>query len=318
MSIGITLPSTPLYSLLAERILARRENSQYAYQKLEGELHPIEWMNLHKPEGFWYVGPDHLTDMRRKIKYLYQWPYTKGEIALEYLHLITDGKELRRPNGPDENIPAPPVYFTGPRYDHCAYVDISGCYFNLYRPLCLDLLYKSNHGNLETQAWYVPGKTPFLYADELGLDKQVRNTVFGIMRKSGQTQYLDGVYKRTKGKTNFFRYCLVKLVMETLQAVANDCISMFPVHMWLTDAAILPYRHAQALMDYLNLEWGLQSRIVAQGQSRLLAFGRYDVGGKQSKNIAGRPIAIGKDTLRSVDVQYLKHLRRETLDLPVR
>lgn len=307
MSVGVTLPPTPLYGMLAERVLAKREQSQYAFRQLPGEQHPVEWMAEHRPEGFWYVGPDHLTDMTNKIKYLYQWPYTKGEIALEYLHYISEGHTLRRPNGPDDQIPAPPTFFTGPRYDHCAYVDIRSCYFNLYTPHTLDLLYKPG-------GFFLPGRIRFLNAEELALDKQVRNSVFGIMRKTGQTQYLNGTYKRTKGKTNFFRYCLVKLVLETLQAVARDCIDRFPVHMWLTDAAILPRQHAEDLIAYLRSEWLLESRIVAQGKSHLLAFGRYDVGGKRSKNIAGRPIALGQSTLRDVDVPALKEIRRLSIE----
>lgn len=312
MSVGITLPDTPLYRMLRQRVRDRQDASPYLYDRLPGEMWPYEWIELHKPKGVVHVGTQSLTVVDEGIKYLRQWPCGYGDIAAEYLRWIAgDENKLRRHNGAASAIPAPPLYFTGPRYDHCAYVDIVGCYFHLYRPLSLDCVYKSPTGSASGQIWYRQGSLLFECADELALSKQVRNTVYGIMRKRVQVVYRDGKYEWQSARTPLYRYCLTQLVMETLQAVAQSCIDRFSVHMWLTDAAILPRNQAQALIDFLRLEWRLDSRIIAQGQSRLLALGRYTVGSKWSANLDGNPIPVKRDSLPDVPSEYLQQLRME-------
>ena len=308
MSVALMLPNLPLFRRLRRKARDRQDASEFLHVRLPGDMYPHEWVRANKPKGLCYVGPWQVTDMDAKTKYLRSWPVTPGDIGTAYLTEIVAGRKLRRPNGAPVTTPAP-LFFTGPRYDHCAYVDIRSCYFELYRLLSLDCRYHPNSDDLGS--WYAQGDLFFHDTDELRTSKMVRNSIFGIMRRTDTTIWQNGKWVLRNGATEFYRADLVRCVMDTLQAVAQDCITRFGVHMWLTDAAILPQSRVDELRDYLRLVWHLETSVQASGPSHLLALGRYSVGDKRTLSLDGDPRPLRLDDMPRVDIDYLRQLRHD-------
>ena len=84
------------------------------------------------------MGSYSVTDMTTQTKWLFQWPYTYGEIAREYLSYCADTAKITLRRQKILEVGHAPIYFTGPSSGNYSYVDISACYFSLYKYLTLD------------------------------------------------------------------------------------------------------------------------------------------------------------------------------------
>lgn len=101
-------------------------------------------------------------------------------------------------------------------------------------------------------------------------------------------------------------------VLSTMQAVAQEAWSLFPIQQWLTDAAIIPTSYAPELIEYLWQEWHLASETQAHGPAYSFAAGAYKIGRKVTNNLMELPFTSDKlDTFESVQTQFLKELRKE-------
>ena len=301
---GIVLPPTPLYETLTARVINRYEESKY--QRIRIRQEPIEWIKEINPDSSLIVGAKQLTDSINKVKYLYQWPFTFGELANEYLTYCLEDFPKFMPQGGSSG-PKAPVAFRGPTKGTYAYVDIQACYFSLYRYITLDSEYCSNRFRM--------GNIPFKRSDELFLSKVLRNTVFGLLRKSSRTRYRNGKYTRTTEKSNYHRPMISDYVLSTMQAVAQEAWNLFDIKQWLTDAAIIPLSQAHDLVTYLNLEWNLNAKIESIGPSWSFGSGVYKVGNKVTKGLGSIPINSDKlQNFEPVDILFLKELRKDLVD----
>lgn len=306
MTIGIVIPNTDLYQILAANAVNRSKNS--GYQRIRLKEEPREYIRQYPHIGkgkSLIVGAFQITDMKDKIKYLYQWPFTYGELASEYLHYCLQDIEVTRSVGGSIG-PPPPLAFRGSTKGTFAYVDIVACYFSLYRDIAIDTTY-TNTGI------YIPGSIPFRDTEQLRLSKTLRNTVFGIMRKNSRTRYSNGKYKSTNERSEFYRPMIVNYVLSTTQAIAQEAWSMFPIQQWLTDAAIINMSYSQDLIDYLKEDWCLDAKIEAYGSSHSMGLGRYKVGAKASSHYSNLPY-LGNGPLEvfpKVPISTLKEIRRE-------
>ena len=300
---GIVIPPTPLYELLAARLFNRFRESEYQRVRITEE--PIEWIKRMNPKHCsLIVGSKQITDTTNKVKYLYQWPFSFGELAAEYLDYCLEDSELKPLGGSPG--PKAPVAFRGPTKGNFAYVDIKACYFTLYSVLSLDFEYSSSYVDL--------GTIPFKDTDQLALSKPLRNTVFGMSRKASRTRYKNGTYNRTKERSHYYRPMISNYVLSTMQAVAQEAWSLFPIQQWLTDAAVIPTSYAPELMEYLSEEWNLTSEIQAHGPAYSFAAGVYKIGPKTTSSLAHLSYTSDVlDTFSPVPTIFLKDLRKELL-----
>ena len=304
---GIVLPPTNLYEVLGARLLNKFRNSEFERVRISEE--PIEWIKTNNPRNCsLIVGSKSITDTTNKIKYIYQWPFTYGEVAAEYLAYCIEDYELTVFGGSPG--PRAPVAFRGPTKGHFAYVDIRACYFSLYRDLSLDT-------EFSTRGYFNKGTIPFRDTVELKLCKTLRNTVFGLMRKSSRTRFKNGLYTRTSERSQFYRPMVPDYVLSTMQAIAQEAWSFFPIQQWLTDAAIINSVYAPELIEYLAEEWGLEAQVDAQGPSYSFALGAYKIGQKTTSNLLTLPLASSDklNTFSNVPIRFLKELRKESIQI---
>lgn len=299
---GTVLPPTPLWEEIAERIdtkdYIRISIPKTPYRYIDEDMH--NW-----PHRL-IVGSHHITDKKDRTKYIAQWPYPHGELATEYFYLCIEksgyklGKVYGKCTGKE------PIYFTGPSKGLYAYVDIASCYFSLYRVLTLDLYYDPigfvvGQGNIP---WYSPV--------EFGLHKPIRNMLFGIMRKTSSTIYVNGSYNEAQSHTPTFRPAITTYVLDTMQAIKQDSLRYFKIHIWLTDAAILPVHQAKAFQEYLVNEWLLNSRLKWSGPASLFCSNCWQVGERITEQLKRYTLYEGKpiDTGHPVNIPKLKAARK--------
>jgi hypothetical protein len=303
--IGITLPPNKLYDTLKVNLFERLAKSKYQRQPIKTwpAIFVADYVR-DNPMHTLSIGSFSVTDLTTRTKYLFQWPYTYGEIAREYLAYCANQANIKLRQQKTVEVGCAPVYFTGPRRGNYAYVDISACYFSLYKYLTLDANYTAPEISL--------GRAPFLDLDNFGQSKTIRNMAFGMMNKRRMTVFTKERYNETPSRSEYYRPDIAAYVLQTTQAVAQDSINNFPIHMWLTDAAILPSEQATEFIYFLWKEWHLQSRIVAQGSSHLLATARYKVGEKMTRDYTKQTAQkAGKCHLLmpKIDVKSLKETR---------
>lgn len=302
---GVSLPPVPLYDILTERVIDKVSRVEF---RREQRTRVPGWVNQYATEHnehYIIAGTNSITDMTTKTKYLSQWPFTYGEIAREYMELCQDESGIRLQRQKLTQRAWAPVYFVGPSTGTYAYVDIRGAYYNLYRHLTLDSSYRQPEVAL--------GSIPFISIKEFGLSKPIRNLFFGIMCKRKSDVFRNGNFDMVRSNFPSSRPDVTTYVFHTIQAIAQEAISLFKIHMWLTDAAILPASEADAFIRYLAEEWFLDSRIVAEGTSSLLATGCYQVGEKLSRNFTANVAHKGAACnllMPKIDVQGLKEVRK--------
>ena len=306
--LGITLPPTPLWTELENRLQWQIANSEY--ERVPIDVEPLRFVTgqLKKTNHHLVLGSFHVTDKTDKIKYLSQWPYTYGEIATEYIALCeeTAGQFLRWEPVIENGKSV--IYFTGPRRGNYAYVDITSCYFSLYSAATFDLRYNRQTSTVSL------GRVPLIATSQLRLHKTIRNMIFGIMRKARGVEYLtDKGYTSTDAHSRYYKPDLTAYVLDTVQAIAQEAKQRFHLHMWLTDAAILPMSEAQDFQRFLREEWSLNSEIKYQGPSSLFSSNCFQVGQHVTEQLKGFTIQKGSpiNTMEPVNVPALKFYRRE-------
>lgn len=305
--ITYSFPSVPLYDLLLEKVAERRVASGYEIVPIDQE--PVDWLLENDPWGRnFVVGAHTLTDVTNKIKYVQEFPVSVGEVAYEYLQLVA--KDYSCGSRGHKAFPPPPMYYNGARRGLMSYVDITSCYFSIYSSATLDCFYAS-------EGLYRDGDFPFLFADQLRFHKLTRNSVFGIIRKEGRTRYYNGEYKRTNEAGNYFSPGLIRYVLETTQAVAQDAVKKFEIHAWLTDAAILPASQAESFRDYLFSEWNFDSSEKASGAGYLYRPTLYRIGdfwGGDQRLISS--MVINRESnFENVNIDFLKKARRSLVNV---
>lgn len=313
MAIGITIPPTPLWDKLIERVEATAQASNYLRQRIPN--HPIIYLHneLAESDHQFSLGSFHITDHTDNVKYLYQWPYTWGEFIFDYLLLCEEesGKKFNwipHSNEKSQSV----IYFTGASSGLYTYVDITSCYYSLYRSLPLDSRYFRNKTKLAV------GEIWLASPDEFGLHKQIRNMTFGLMRKDKTMIYKNQKFSTDNKHGRFYRPDIVAYVLDTVQAIATEAKEKFKIHAWLTDAAILPTSQAAAFQDYLITEWHLDSKQKYHGKAWIFSSNCYIVGPHMTAQFtnlsqklrgftphAGNPIS----TIIPVNIERLKKYR---------
>lgn len=261
--------------------------------------HPILWIT-HNPSlpGKWRVSDYAITSLKYRSKLLYQYPFTSGEMASAYLETLgvndLPAERLR-------SVGQAPLYFQGPTRGIFGYVDITSCYFSLYRCMTLDMFYSN-------QA-YRQGNIPFTNTDQLGMHKQIRNNVFGIMQKTNTVWCNNGKWNIKPGGGPIYRPSIVKYIHDTVQAIAQEAVRLFDIRMWLTDAAIVEGHDVQGLQQWLREEWKLESHVETYGDAFLYNQNKYIIDKKIGGNLTEVLKPKKTNTFYPVNIQRLKDIR---------
>lgn len=311
---GIVLPPTTLFDELQTRVRESVEISDN--ERLPINTNPVNFLkaNFRDSDHTFQLGSYHLLDKTDKVKYLYQWPFTYGEICLEYLRMCEEiaGKQLRWEPALSTNSKAS-IFFDGPSRGLYSYVDITSCYYSIYHTCAINLRYN------QRRCIVSQGTIPFYLPGEWGMKKETRNMLFGIMRKSHGLEFRNGHFNNTKMHSKYYKPDIVAYVLDTVQAIAQEAIFIkrFPIHIWLTDAAILKTSEARNFQDFLWNEWGLSSKIKWEGPAALFASNCFQIGSRVTEQLRSFKIYNGApiNTIMPQNVPKLKKYRRLLLDV---
>ena len=105
--IGITLPPNKLYDTLKVNLFERLAKSKYQRQPIK--TWPAIFVAYYvrdNPMHTLSIGSFSVTDLTTRTKYLFQWPYTYGEIAREYLAYCANQANIK-PQNPKTPKPLP-------------------------------------------------------------------------------------------------------------------------------------------------------------------------------------------------------------------
>ena len=263
------------------------------------------------PDHYISVGSNSFTDMTIHTKFLGQWPYLYSEVATEYVRLCCEVSGYNpRPRKRRDELSGPPGYFMGYAEGNLSYIDIQACYFQLWSPTGIDLGYSRDELSDCT--------APFIHADLFGEHKGIRNTCFGLFNHRRGTAIKHGKFIQSRQWTFTQQPDLAAYVFDTITAIAQDAISRFDIHAWITDAAILPTSQADDFIGFLWEDWGMVAVRKAQGNhASVYNLNSHSIGDKVTQDIRrgkrpqrGAPV---RELPRTVDVLTLKRLRKELL-----
>lgn len=306
MSEGITLPATQLYEVLSSRVFNKIKDSPLYRVRIPME--PLDWLNQthHPADVSLIVSSKSITDLTNKVKYVYQWPFTYGELAVEYINLCLEEYDEIPKHKEIKPVP-PPLFFNGPTRGTFAYVDIQACHFSFYRYVGLDAFYDDK--------MFSVGKIPFLYTDELALSKLLRNTVLGILQHRTRTRYKNNKFYFTEERTPYYFPRVAHYVLSSLQAVAQEAVRLFPIHQWLTDAAIIEASASTDFIDWLWEEWRLLGIVQSHGPAYSFSVAAYHFPNKYSRGLEDMPFYNRSvTTFKPINIPYLKLIRKEVLN----
>ena len=290
-----------------------------AFERRPHDGPAIMWgVKLAKEGHSLQIGTYQVSDLCCHVKWLSQWPVTTSEIAAAYLRRVKEGHDMPLSYAPVNTQSA--LYFRRPLRFHpdLAYVDISGCYPNLFFPAGLDLHYDGHgHGTV--------GEVPFKDWPLIMPDKGLRNLLWGNLLSRHNTRAANGQLKVVYVATTAnYRPPLCQYVFDSTHALAKWAIERFDVRCWLTDAAVVPGDQADDLIAALADEWLLQARVKWRGPGTLFALNHRRIGEHRTRVLARHPeeVRIGQpiDRIRNVPVEALMTLRRQLVEgeLPMR
>jgi hypothetical protein len=314
----LILPDTSLWRTLENRLLERIQRAGYTRKFISTTQlgHMGNWYGNRNRTSIIFLGGHSITDTTKKIKYLDQEPYTAGEMAREYASYCADKAEIKltRQRIRTENAFAPLVFYGPVHKGLYAYVDIRACHWSLFQYGWLDLSYSIGEKTFGT------GLVPFCDREEFGLQKEVRNTLFGLFQKVDAWTIQYGKPIDRTMITEYYRPDIAAYTLSTLNGIVKDALKHFPIQGWLTDGAILPYAEANGLIQFLKEEWGITAEIDAYGDTQYLSSNCYSVGPRRTKQFLkslhakeyGDPC---KTLMPKTDVKYLKETRKWLLHL---
>jgi hypothetical protein len=186
------------------------------------------------------------------------------------------------------NLPILPAYSDGKSHSQqpLAIVDIISAYWSLLRCVPLDTTY--------LEGTVTPGRIHFLEQNQMDQCKLVRNSLYGLTRTPTSTKhYRFGHEVQTEWQKPqpFWNPHLSHIIVNTMQAIAIDCLEKFGIYQWITDAAIVPAKRASSLMQYLSETWHLETRLVTEGKGVIKGYGAYDIGSQRIEGQATGPIS---------------------------
>ncbi len=208
------------------------------------------------------------------------WSYTPGEMVREYLAwLMREYQPKRRSIGYSNEskkwlLVGPPYYFGGYYAGDLVHVDITSCYYNLYRRVTYDTKFSYRYREP------MLGRVPFDRADWLELQsKTFKRAVGGTIYRQNSTKWVGG--DRLKTEPSFNKYLAPELwgyMMCTLHCIAHELIRNFGAYYFAVDGVIANAKHGDAIQDYLADQWQLHTHVKhGPGKGEVRGIGSYDI-----------------------------------------
>lgn len=257
-----------------------------------------EWRKSrdYRSRPYCIVGDASVYDVEEKMRYVDEpfWPVPEAELARAYVQWLF---EIDRPTETDSMEQArvpytkeaaalatqpPPLWYPGTEIlGDLAYVDITSCYFNIYRHATYDVAYSRNK-------YLGLGRMVFRADDELAGRAILRNAVVGNARSLSRRVSRYGRHSTEKSRGHLFAPGLWCLVNDTTTAIAHQAISRFGACYVHTDGFIVPADRAEGVLEWLEDAWHLPAEVKAQGEGRVRALGAWEIGGVASASHAER------------------------------
>lgn len=274
---------------LAARILERStfdrvRVSDQQLAALEDPLALSQWRQA-------FAGTECLTVMDKppRTKYIVSWAYpvTRSEMAREYVRWCYELADMPLPGQVRADCPGyqqkDPLYCAPVRRRNLAYVDIRSAYWQIVQPYNVDPLVAIGPGKV----WQ--GRTPWKDPAVIEADREIRHRAIGTLMSSGVEVWRRGVRQTLPVAGRFSNPSVAVLARGTLTAICRTARENFPIHAWLTDAAILDARAADELIGWLGATWGVEARTVALGLGTVWNVSSYRVGRKASLDVVNAP-----------------------------
>jgi hypothetical protein len=235
---------------------------------------------------------------------------TPSAIARDYLRLIYK----RGPRGTTRQLeivegiqPVPSIAIPG-RFAHGLYIDIQSCYWSIMKIAGWDVDY--NPG-----LWLLPGRPPsdFPFSEH----KVARNCLVSAGRMTGIPMYdprrkpNDPFMTVTRGN-ELKNNQLPRLIHDILNSIAMACFKEGAIY-HNNDGLIAPTPNIAARCAQIINDWGLTSRIKAEGSGEVQASGTYRIGSARTLTYQGT-----RDPLPIKNVYpppYTRWLQREFSEL---
>jgi hypothetical protein len=229
------------------------------------------------------VGLYSIYEMPTRTKYVdaQHWSHTPGEMNREYLRFmmrewVPKKKMIGYDNRSKEWLKqGPPYYFGGYRKGEMVHIDISSCYYNIYRRVTLDMKFHND------QLKPVLGKIPFDHQDWLALQsKSFKRGISGTISRKNSRKWFGGNEIVIKPEYNkFLAPELWGYIMCTLHCIAHEVIRRFGAGYFAVDGVIADARHGDAIQEYIWDAWRLPTHVKhGPGRGEIRGVGSYDVG----------------------------------------
>lgn len=261
-----------------------------------------------------FVGGSHITipELRTRFIAYTEYPVTVGECARAYLRWCYESSEWGRvpPFRPRSSHPwfakRTPLFVDPVKLGAFSYVDIEHAYWQILRHYRADMVIRIADRS------FFDGCVPFLRPAEVDDDRELRHAVGGSLFASRITVYRYGSPKDHRVPSRFANPTLQMLAYDTLSAIAWDIKRHFPLHAWLTDAAIVwdpDGTFGELVTAYLAERWHITSRVVAWGSGEINSPANYRVGSKETRDFLRLREPRAVNQLPRVNVKRLRGWR---------
>lgn len=224
-------------------------------------------------------------------------PLSPGDIVRDYLdfyhpkRLRCIGAEARIY---EEHVSAP-LYFRPFTTMQGTYIDIESTYFSILKLIGWNINYLPGQ-------WLIPGRAPLDWP--LPEHKGARNYLVSIGLPRPMLVWSGRQFVQQAGKNAHINRGLWLAVMDILHSIATIAISLGAKYVH-TDGYILPSNSAPILIRAIS-DWGLNARVLGEGETYVFGMGNYSVGDKKSKLF--NPEHLGKpiSSIREVNSRWLQ------------
>lgn len=197
-----------------------------------------------------------------------------GDIVRDYLDFYHPAK-LRCIGAEARDFLKPisaPLYVRPSIIQRGVYIDIESTYFSILKLIGWDCAYKRGK-------WVTAGRAPIDFP--LPAHKGARNYLVSVGLNTPMTIWNGKEFIFQQGNNKHINMALWHLVQDILHSIATTAIELGAVYVH-TDGYIIDETKAEKLISVIK-DWGLNGRVLGEGESIVLGVGNYWVGDKKSK-----------------------------------
>jgi hypothetical protein len=188
-----------------------------------------------------------------------------------------------------------PLYFRPFTTREATYIDIESTYFSILKVVGWNINYLPGQ-------WLIPGRAPLDFP--LPEHKGARNYLVSIGLPRPMLVWNGSKFLEQKGKNAHINRGLWRLVMDILHSIASIAVSLGAQYVH-TDGYILPTKNAGILIRAIK-DWGLNARVLGEGESYVFGIGNYSVGDKKSKSFDPTRVSTPMSSIYETESRWLQ------------